>query len=71
MDGSTLNFAYELGDEYYVDIDGKRVRLYKSEEGARGVSEIFLDDNYNFGEQLSGKTNVVNIKKDGKRVVVS
>lgn len=66
-----LNFVYELDDEYYIDIDNKRVRLYKSEEGARGISEIFLDNNYNFGEQLSGKTKIVNIKKEGNKVVVS
>lgn len=66
-----LNFAYDLKDEYFIDIDGNRIKLYKSEEGTRGVSEIFLDGNYNFGEQLNRETNKVNVKKDGNRVVVS
>lgn len=66
-----LNLAYDLKDEYFIDIDGNRIKLYKSEEGTRGVSEIFLDGNYNFGEQLNRETNKVNVKKDGNRVVVS
>ena len=66
-----LNLVYDLKDEYFLDIDGNRVRLYKTEEGARGVSELFLDKNYNFGEQLNKETSKINIKKDGTRVVVS
>ena len=66
-----LNLVYDLKEEYFLDIDGNRVKLYKSEEGARGVSELFLDKTYNFGEQLNKKTSKVNIKKERNRVVVS
>ncbi|MBS3151413.1 hypothetical protein J4443_03490 [Candidatus Woesearchaeota archaeon] len=66
-----LNLAYDLGDEYYVDIDDSIIRLSRSEEGMKGRGEIFLDGNYNFGEQLNGKTELINIKKEGSRVVIS
>lgn len=66
-----LNLAYDLGDEYYVSVDGNRIRLYLTEEGARGISEMFLDKNYNFGEQLNRETDTVNIIKSGNNVVIS
>ncbi len=66
-----ISFDYDLGEEYFIDIDNNRVRLYKSEEGARGVSELFLDNNYNFGEQLNKKTKLIKIKKEGNKVVIS
>ncbi len=66
-----LNLVYDLGGEYYIDVDDNIIRIYKSEEGARGRSEMFLDEDYNFGEQLDKKTKTVNIRKEGKRVMVS
>ncbi len=70
IDGD-LNLAYDLGDEYYVSVDDNRIKLYLTEEGARGISGMFLDGNYNFGEQLNGKIETVNIIKSGNSVVVS
>lgn len=68
-----LNLDYELGGEYYVDVEGDYIRLYKSKEGARGVSELFLDEDYNFGEQLNTETKInhVDIRKERNRLVIS
>lgn len=70
VDGD-LNFVYELGDEYSVYVDDDRIRIYRTEEGVRGTSEMFLDKNYNFGEQLNKKVEKINIRKDENSVRVS
>ena len=70
IDGD-LNPVYDLGEEYYVSIDGNKLKLYLTEEGARGISEMSLDKNYNFGEQLNERSEKINIKKSGNSVVVS
>lgn len=70
IDGD-LNPVYDLGEEYYVSIDSNKLKLYLTEEGARGISEMSLDKNYNFGEQLNERSEKINIKKSGNSVVVS
>lgn len=69
--GEDLNFVYDLGDEYYVSIDDNKLKIYLTEEGARGINKISLDRNYNFGEQLNEKSEKVNIRKSGNSVVIS
>src|SRR3989344_2208497 len=59
-----LNFIYDLGEEYYIDIDEDRVKLYQLEEGERWADNLFLDGGYNFAEQISGKRSVINIMKE-------
>ena len=66
-----LNFIYDLGEEYYVDIDKDRVKLYQFGEGERWADNLFLDEGYNFAEQVEGKRSVVNIMKEGNRLVIS
>ncbi len=70
IDGD-LNPVYDLGEEYYVSIDSNKLKLYLTEEGSRGISEMSLDKNYNFGEQLNERSEKINIKKSGNSVVVS
>ena len=66
-----LGFTFDLGKEYYVNEEIKRIRIYETSESKLGIANLAIDEGYDFAEIIKGKTNKVSVEKKGNRVVIS
>lgn len=69
-----LNLGFELGDNFFIDEDNFIIKVYQAGGESfekHGRSKLSLKRGYVFAEDIVGRTDVVRIRKEGKRVVVS
>jgi len=65
------NIFYGLGNEFNIDGELNRIRIYGSDIDNWGIKDLTVDGEYDFAEDISGKKDSVLIKKEGKRVVIA